>query len=326
MAEASKHLDKLSQRLFPGAGDRAAFIAALESPPAFAPTILWTQPKPEDFDLPTLPPLDWQPGFVDRLAGTGRPGQHPLHQAGFFYCLDLSSVFAISVVQAIQVPIGVAIDLCAAPGGKSLFTWGACQPQQLLCNEVVRKRVKILISNLKRCGVTEAIALNLDPSVLAAAIPHSASLVIVDAPCSGQSLLAKGQAVPGCFHPVTLNRNANRQKRILANGAQLVQSQGYLAYMTCTYAPEENEQVCDWFLKKFPQFAPVPVPALQAHQSPLTVQPCYRLWPQSGLGAGAFAMLFQCQAETPMHGLDPAFLAQHGMTIYPHHPKLEDIS
>jgi 16S rRNA C967 or C1407 C5-methylase (RsmB/RsmF family) len=88
--------------------------------------------------------------------------------------------------------------------------------------------------------------------------------------------VSQGQAVEGCFHKVTMNRNANRQKRILANAAAIVQPGGYLLYSTCTYAPAENEQVCTWFLKKFPQFEPIAVEPLQAFQSHLTPLPCYR--------------------------------------------------
>jgi len=111
--------------------------------------------------------------------------------------------------------------------------------------------------------------MSLDAKILAKIIPKTAGLAIVDAPCSGQSLLAKGISNPGCFHPVTINKNANRQKRILANSAQLVAPQGYLAYMTCTYAIAENEQVCAWFLNRFPQFVPVVVPDLVPYQSHL---------------------------------------------------------
>ncbi|MEL6381235.1 MAG: RsmB/NOP family class I SAM-dependent RNA methyltransferase, partial [Cyanobacteria bacterium J06626_18] len=299
-------------------------------PSPFAPTILWTQPQPPEFDWQVLPPLPWQPDFVDRLAVATRdhavearsiaplqrPGQHPLHEKGYFYCLDFSSVFAASAIQAIPGKVDVAIDLCAAPGGKSLFTWVALRPQQLLCNEVIRKRVKILISNLKRCGAMEAIVLSMDPSVLAEQMPHCAQLVLVDAPCSGQSLLAKGQAVAGCFHKVTVNRNANRQKRILAHAAQLVQPEGYLLYSTCTYAPEENEQVGAWLLKKFPEFSPMEVPALKDYQSPLTELPCYRLWPQSGLGAGAFTMLFKREVGAIAQPLNREFLDEHQFVLY----------
>lgn len=310
MVTVSKQLVKLADRLFDTAGDREQFIQALQEPRPFAPTILWTKPKPPEFAEAVLPPLPWQPPFVDRLAANIRPGQHPLHNQGYFYCLDFSSVFAASAMQTIESPIEVAIDLCAAPGGKSLFTWVAKRPQYLLCNEVIRKRVRILIANLKRCGAFNASVLNLDPVILAAQTPHCAQLVLVDAPCSGQSLLAKGEKVEGCFHKVTLNRNANRQKRILANAAQLVQSEGYLLYSTCTFAPDENEQVCTWFLKKFPDFVPVSVATLKNYQSPLTEYPCYRLWPQSGLGAGAFVMLLQRHKAVPAAPLNGSFLAK----------------
>ena len=316
MAEPSKQLIKLAQRLFADEGDRAAFIHALTTPPAFAPTILWTRPKPPAFDWPTLPPLPWQPDFIDRLAVDVRPGQHPLHDQGYFYSLDFSSVLAVAALQAIPAAPELAIDLCAAPGGKSLFTWVALQPQRLICNEVVRKRVKILIANLKRCGAMGAIVLSQDPAVLAEHLPQCAQVVLVDAPCSGQSLLAKGRSVPGCFHKVTVGRNASRQKRILANAAQLVQPGGYLLYSTCTYAPEENEQVGAWFLKHFAEFSPVSVDCLQAYQSPLTALPCYRLWPQSGLGAGAFAMLWQRSPDGQGNPPDEAFLAAHQFTLY----------
>jgi 16S rRNA C967 or C1407 C5-methylase (RsmB/RsmF family) len=251
------------------------------------------------------------------LAENLRPGQHPLHHQGYYYCLDFSSVFAVSLIQAISTPINVVIDLCAAPGGKSLCAWTMLQPQRLLCNEVIRKRVKILIANLKRCGAMNAIVLNQDPATLAEHLPHSAQLVLVDAPCSGQSLLAKGQDVPGCFHKVTLNRNANRQKRILAKAAQLVQSGGYVLYSTCTYAPAENEHICRWFIRHFPDFQPTVVAALSSYQSTLAEFPCYRLFPQSGLGAGTFAcLLHKTSQNEPPQSLNEDFLAQHQFRLY----------
>jgi 16S rRNA C967 or C1407 C5-methylase (RsmB/RsmF family) len=162
------------------------------------------------------PPLPWQPEWCDRLEADQRPGQHPLHQAGAYYCLDTASVFAAAVFSAMPDRIDTVLDLCAAPGGKSLLARQAFHPTHLWCNEVIRKRVKILIANLKRCGATEALVFNLEPQIFAAELPHSASLVVVDAPCSGQSLLAKGDTALGCFHPVNIKKNASRQKRILA--------------------------------------------------------------------------------------------------------------
>lgn len=289
----SKLLLKLSRRLFDAVDQQAEFVAALTAPQSFPQGILWTQPRPAAVPFALAPALPWQPPWVDRLSPDQRPGQHPLHQAGAYYCLDMASVFAAAVLGVVPSPAGLVLDLCAAPGGKSLLAWRQLQPQTLWCNEVIRKRVRILIANLKRCGAMESLVFNLDPQVWAEHLPRSASVVIVDAPCSGQSLLAKGDAALGCFHPVTIQKNARRQKRILGQAAQTVASGGYLAYMTCTFSPEENEQVGTWLLKQFPQFEPVAVPALAAYASPLATFPCYRLWPQSGLGAGGFTALFR---------------------------------
>lgn len=311
----SNLLIKLSQRLFVESSDQVAFVDALMNPQTFASTILWTRTPPEEKPFSPVAALPWQPDWIDRLAPNTATGRHPLHQAGYFYCLDFSSVFAASVLCSITDPITTVLDLCAAPGGKSLFACKALAPQHLWCNEVVRKRVRILIANLKRCGATSSLVFNLDPTVFAEDMPHSANLVLVDAPCSGQSLLAKGETALGCFHPININKNANRQKRILANAARIVAGRGYLAYMTCTFSPEENEQVCEWFLEKFPHFKPVSITHLAPYQSHLAEWPCYRLLPQSQLGAGAFTALFHNTSDEAVIQYEE-FLNQYGMVLY----------
>lgn len=301
MDKASNLLMKFSQKLFADPTEQNQFIESLIHPQPYPPCILWCQPKPVEIPFQVEPALAWQPDCVDRLAVGEKPGQHPLHDQGYFYCLDFSSVFAISTLLVIppslSASIDLAVDVCASPGGKSIFTWVVLQPKTLLSNEVIGKRIGALVSNLRRCHIQRAIALSLDSGILAEQIPKTADVVLVDAPCTGQSLLAKRIKNPGCFHPVNINKNANRQKRILANSAQLVAPQGYLAYMTCAYSPEENEQVSEWFLERFPQFEAIAVPHLKEYQSHLTDRPCYRMFPQSGLGAGAFTILFKNTEE-----------------------------
>lgn len=315
MEKPSNLLLKLSQRLFADMDNRAEFINSLVQPKSFHPCILWCQEKPEPSPFEVEPALDWQPAFVDRLALGQKPGQHPLHEAGAFYCLDFSSVFAVSTLLTITEPAKLVFDMCASPGGKSVFAWTALQPQQLISNEVIGKRTAALISNLKRCQVSPTIVSRLDSKILAEVIPQTAQVVLVDAPCTGQSLIAKGGKAPGCFHPVTINNNANRQKRILANSAQLVAPQGWLAYMTCAYSLEENEQVAEWFLDRFPQFEAVAVPHLVGYQSHLTELPCYRMFPQSGLGAGAFTILFRNTETGQAQALPADFLSRPGLTV-----------
>lgn len=315
MEKPSNLLLKLSKKLFEAKAQQTEFIEALLSPKSFHPCILWRSPRPKPYPFQAIAPLDWQPAFVDRLALKEKPGRHYLHQKGAFYCLDFSSVFAISPLLTIPNPVDLVIDVCAAPGGKSVFAWVALQPNLLLSNEVVSKRVGQLVTNLKRCQIERAIALRLDAEALAAALTKTAQVVLVDAPCSGQSLLAKGEKALGCFHPTTINGNANRQKRILANSAQLVAPQGYLAYTTCTYSLEENEQVIEWFVERFPQFQPVEILPLVDFQSQLTHFYCYRMFPQMGLGAGAFTTLLQNTEVGAANTLPKEFINHPGAIV-----------
>lgn len=297
MEKASNLLLKVSRRLFKNLDEQEKFVDALIHPQPFHPCILWCQEKPENYPFSVETPTTWQPEFIDRLSFGEKPGQHSLHAQGYFYCLDFSSVFAASILLTIPSPVKLVFDMCAAPGGKSVFAWKGLQPELLISNEVIGKRLGMLISNLKRCHINPSAVVNKDSSMLAEMIPLSSDLVIVDAPCTGQSLLAKGEKAPGCFHPTAINKSANRQKRIIANSAQIVAPQGYLAYMTCTYSPEENEEVCEWFLERFPQFQALEISHLRSYESHLTSVPCYRMFPQDRLGAGAFTVLFKNTEE-----------------------------
>lgn len=297
VACANRLFETASDRGASPSGDRERFLEALTTPPPYPATVLWCREPTSPLPFEPLPPLPWQPPWVSRFAPGSRTGQHPLHEAGAYYCLDSSSVFAAVPLLMLPQEPSLVIDVCAAPGGKGLFAWRSLQPRYLVCNETIGKRVGMLISNLKRCRVHPVGVTAWDTEVLAAEFQATADVVIVDAPCSGQSLLAKGQKADGCFHPLTIRHNQRRQKRILAAATALVRPGGWLLYSTCTFSQDENEDVAAWLMAKFPQWAPQPVPALAAYQSQLAAFPCYRLWPHQGEGAGAFTILWQHQGE-----------------------------
>jgi hypothetical protein len=138
--------------------------------------------------------------------------------------------------------------------------------------------------------------------VLARLVPAVADLVIVDAPCSGQSMLCSRGEAPGAFHPVTIAMNERRQRRILAQAAQLVADSGYLVYSTCTFAQAENEGNVEWLLDTFPDFTALTLETFQAYRSHLSDTACYRLWPQQGEGAGAFCAVLQRRAGAQARG------------------------
>lgn len=305
MAKPPNSLLRLASQLFSDAAERGSFVEALQTPRPCDPALVWLSDKPDPTPFSSLPRWPWQPDYVDRVPIGERPGQHPWHADGRYYCLEISSVLAACVLSVVQGDPHLVLDLCASPGGKSILAWRRFHPEWLLCNEVIRKRTAALIANLKRCRISPATVVTRDCSRWAEVARAAVDLVIVDAPCSGQSLVARGKPSPGCFHPATINLNANRQRRILAHAAALVAPGGYLAYITCTYAFKENEGNLHWFMKRFPAFAPCSVPILQEFQSHLTGMSGYRFWPQRGIGAGGFAALLRNTAEGEPDALDP---------------------
>jgi len=290
---------KLAASLFADPEEQGAFADSVLKRHPYRPALVWLGERPAESPFRNEPPLPWQPDFVDRLRRDQRPGQDARHEAGEYYLMNLASVFEAMVFSEIPRPPELVVDLCASPGGKSVFAWRLLRPGFLLSNEVIGKRTAPLIANFKRCRIAPGAVSSLDPAVIAGRCPDSADLVIVDAPCSGQSLIAKGKRVTACFHNHVINHNRNRQRRILSQAASIVRPGGFVAYMTCTYAEKENEGNLQWFLKNFAEFEAVPVARLSGHESHLTETPCYRLWPHRGLGPGGFTALLRRRGDAP---------------------------
>lgn len=291
--EAPRYLAALADKLFPVATDKRAFETALLAPSGYQSALIWLNERPAVLPFSTAERPDWLPDCVDLVKTNERPGAHELHQLGAYYVLDASSVFCGSVLRHCPGVDLFVFDICASPGGKSIFAWHTLKPKLLVANEVVGKRLGALTGNFTRCSIAPAYIYCRDSKHLAKSWKDTADIVIVDAPCSGQSLLAKGEHADGCFHPLTMKRNAQRQRRILANSSQIVAPGGYLAYMTCTFSLEENEKTIAWFLKRFPEFTALEVQHLTQFRSSYAEFPAYRLWPQSGIGAGGFTVLLQ---------------------------------
>lgn len=289
----SKLMLKQAYALFDDEEERSAFIEALQRGDSREQAIIILEDRPEIRTFPRLAPTPWQPEFVERIAEDFRPGKHPSHEKGAYYCLDLSSVFCASAMLAIPGPIERALDLCAAPGGKAIFAWRAHRPEFLACNEAIRKRAGTLIANLERCKVTSSVVWSADPSVWARKFPECFDLLLVDAPCSGQSLIAKGDEAEGCWSEQMIDMCVGRQRRILGNGVKTLRPGGHLVYSTCTYAKQENEKVVAWLLEQFPDLEAVEVPHLAAFRSRFGEFPTYRLFPHQGIGAGGFVALIR---------------------------------
>ncbi len=180
-------------------------------------------------------------------------GKHPLHHAGSFYVQEPSASSAVSLLDV--QPGEKVLDLCAAPGGKSIQIASKLSGTGLIwSNEVVRNRAQILLSNFERMGVANGVVSSCYPEVLCEKLGSYFDKVLVDAPCSGEGMFRKNPAASLEWSREHVQACANRQLSILDSAAQCVRPGGVLVYSTCTFSYEENEGVIKTFLAAHPDF------------------------------------------------------------------------
>ena len=230
------------------------FLETADKPPYKAIRVNTLKIMPEEL-LPLWPFAGEQVPFspLGYYVSVEKLGKHPLHHAGAFYVQEPS---AMSAVTALGIEPGdKVLDLCAAPGGKSTQIAADLAGTGLLwANEIVRPRAHILLSNIERMGVKNAVVSNMDSETLCGRLSGFFDKVLVDAPCSGEGMFRKDKEAIYEWSVEHSLSCAERQKSILNNAAKALRPEGVMVYSTCTFSEDENEKVIESFLKDHPEF------------------------------------------------------------------------
>lgn len=191
----------------------------------------------------------WEHSLLVEFAGS--PAALPAFRRGQFHVQGLTSQFAALCVGA--APGMRVLDLCAAPGGKSVTMAQQMQDDgDLLCGEAVAGRVPLLTETFSRCGLHCAKAFRGDATVFQDS-RGTFDRVLCDVPCSGLGVIGKKPDI----RRKDLEGIENLQKvqqKILQNGAKYLAQNGRLVYSTCTVNFFENEQQIAQFLETNPDF------------------------------------------------------------------------
>ena len=230
------------------------FLETVDKPPYRAIRVNTLKIQPEEL-IPLLSFAGEKVPFADDgyYVNADKLGKHPLHHAGAFYVQEPS---AMSAVTALDVQPGdKVLDLCAAPGGKSTQIASKLSGTGLLwANEIVRPRAHILLSNIERMGIKNAVVSNMTPEVLCGRLEGYFDRVLVDAPCSGEGMFRKDKEAIYEWSVEHSLACAERQKAILDTAAMALKPDGIMVYSTCTFSEDENEGVIKHFLQKHPEF------------------------------------------------------------------------
>lgn len=235
------------------------------------------------------------------------PGKHPYHRAGLYYIQEPS---AMSVARLLDAkPTDKVLDLCAAPGGKSTQIGCAMENRGLLIsNEIHPKRAKALSENIERFGLTNTVVTNETPERLSQHFPFYFDKILLDAPCSGEGMFRKDEEARQYWSQEHVELCRERQLEILDSAYQMLKENGILVYSTCTFSPEENEQVIETFLNKYPDMELLTIEkrnGIEGGRPEWTkyrlseVEKCARLWPHKLKGEGHFAAKLIKTSTTP---------------------------
>jgi 16S rRNA C967 or C1407 C5-methylase (RsmB/RsmF family)/NOL1/NOP2/fmu family ribosome biogenesis protein len=221
----------------------------------------------------------------------------PAFHAGAYYVQEASSMMLEqAILQYVNYAEGIrALDLCAAPGGKSTHLLSLLSADSLLIsNEVIRSRATILAENITKWGNANVVVTNNDPEDFQK-LKGFFDVIVVDAPCSGEGLFRKDAAAMQEWSVENANLCAMRQQRIVHDVWPALKENGILIYCTCTYNPEENNRNIERFAQELnAEVLPLKIDATWGVQ---TLDYGYQCFPDKVKGEGFYIAILQKKDE-----------------------------
>ncbi|MBP3507031.1 MAG: RsmB/NOP family class I SAM-dependent RNA methyltransferase [Lachnospiraceae bacterium] len=259
----------------------------------------------------SLKPVPWcSNGFY--YEDTVQPAKHPYYFAGLYYIQEPSAMTPASVIPVEEGDR--VLDICAAPGGKSTELAAKLNGTGLLVsNDISNSRAKALLKNLELFGVPNMLVVSEPSNVIAEHFQGFFDKILIDAPCSGEGMFRKANAMVKAWESNGVEMFVNLQQSILREMVKCLRPGGTLVYSTCTFSPEENEQAMDYLLELDSDLELVELPMYKGFDKghpewSLTknpeVQKCRRLWPHHIQGEGHFVAMLHKKEGMNGHGVN----------------------
>lgn len=195
--------------------------------------------------------------YAYRLYQIDKVEQIPGYAEGEFVVQDESSML-VAHVAGIKPGMKV-LDICAAPGGKSLHSAlltgeNGC----VIARDLTSYKVDKIKENARRMKLHHIQAEVKDALVYMEEDKEKYDVVLADLPCSGLGVIGKKCDIKYNMSLKTMEELVLLQRDILKNAVDYVKPGGCLMYSTCTVNPSENEKQVEWILHNFP-LRPVPL-------------------------------------------------------------------
>lgn len=171
-------------------------------------------------------------------------------QNGEFFVQDISSMLAGEA--AAPKDNDYIIDVCAAPGGKSMNAALKMSGGHVEARDLTEAKTALIEENISRIGLDNISVKQWDALEPDKEAFEKADIVIADLPCSGLGIIGRKPDIKYNTDRDKLKSLAALQREILSVVCEYVKPGGILLYSTCTINREENEDNVEWFVKEFP--------------------------------------------------------------------------
>ena len=214
-----------------------------------APTSIRLNPK-YNFGAMSQHAVPWcEEGFY--LEGRPQFTFDPLFHAGCYYVQEAASMFVTQILRQSGDCPQSALDLCAAPGGKSTALRSVLPPDcVLISNEPMGTRAQILLENVTKWGGTNHIVTNNYPRDFRRA-KLKFDVILCDVPCSGEGMFRRDPNTISEWSLQNVEKCWRLQREIVADAWECLNPGGLLIYSTCTFNTKENEENVRWIIDTY---------------------------------------------------------------------------
>lgn len=201
--------------------------------------------KISPFELERVP---WtQDGFY--VTTEEKLGKHPYYFAGLYYIQEPSAMLPAEVLNPESEDL--VLDLCAAPGGKTMQLAAMMKNQGILiANDLSSNRLRALLRNAELLGLKNLIILNDHQENIGLALYQKVDKLLIDAPCSGEGMFKKHTDAIHAYDDYDIDACSKMQIEILDHILDVLNGQGELVYSTCTFNRFENEDMVSYAIQK----------------------------------------------------------------------------
>lgn len=171
----------------------------------------------------------------------GEPAILPGFEEGMCTVQDVSSALAVEAAGIRDADF--VIDVCAAPGGKSILAAEMARAGRVLARDVSEEKVRRTEENIRRMKMENIEVQVFDGTQTDEELAGRADVVLLDVPCSGLGVMGKKRDIKYRMTKENAEELSRLQKRIVQAGAPYVKPGGTLVYSTCTIHRQENEDM-----------------------------------------------------------------------------------